>query len=75
MTLGRRPGLSSRRHANAFTPAVDPTGRRLRLVLQLALLVALLVGILLYGGALGERAAGCAGELAAPAERETASPR
>jgi len=71
----RRGRLTGRRHASALTPAVDSTSRRLRLVLQLLLLVGLLVGILLYGGVLGERAAGCASQVASPAETGTAPAR
>ena len=62
----RRRSAAGRRARAAYTPAVDETSRRLRLWLQLALLIAALVAILAYGGTLAERAAGCTEEIATP---------
>ena len=73
MTRRFRPG-SAGRFRSLGTPAVDSTGRRLRLVLQLALLVAALVAIIVYGGAIAERAAGCASPSLGPS-RDAGSAR
>lgn len=54
-----RVGSGSRLGRPGLTPAVDSTGRRFRLVLQVAILIVALAVILYYGGIFGDRAAGC----------------